>query len=100
MFHMIFMSAQFERDMIVERTRVGLAARKDRGQTLGRIAVIEPGSDRWNEAEELMCDGLSFVQIADQLEDVSKSTSYDNADELRVAVLNAGAAASRKGADE
>ena len=102
MFHMIGMFAQFERDMIAERTRAGLAARKARGQSLGRKAVIEPGTDKWNEVLRLMRAGHSFVQIADQLEGVSKSTLYNNADNLRaeVAVLDANAAASKKGADE
>lgn len=96
MFHMIGMFAQFERDMIAERTRAGLAARKARGQSLGRKAVIEPGSDKWNEVVRLMRDGHSFVQIADQLDGVSKSTLYNNADNLRadVAVLDADEAAS------
>lgn len=102
MFHMIGMFAQFERDMIAERTKAGLAARKARGQSLGRKAVIEPGSDKWNEVLRLMREGQSFVQIADQLEGVSKSTLYNNADNLRaeVAVLDADAAVSKKGAEQ
>jgi len=98
MFHMIGMFAQFERDMIAERTRAGLAARKARGQALGRKAVIQAGSQRWNEVVQLMRDGLSFVQIANKLEGVSKSTLYNNADDLRaeVAVLDADGAASKK----
>ncbi len=100
MFHMIGMFAQFERDMISERTRAGLAARKARGKALGRRAVITPGSDGWNEVVRLMRDGFSFVQIADQIQGVSKSTLYNNADDLRaeVAVLNADELASNKGA--
>lgn len=99
MFHMIGMFAQLERDMIAERTRAGLAARKARGQSLGRKAVIQPGSDKWNEVVQLMRAGHSFVQIADQLEGVSKSTLYNNAEDLRaeVAVLDADAAISKEG---
>lgn len=101
MFHMIGMFAQFERDMISERTRAGLAARKARGQSLGRKKVITPGSDDWNEVVRLMRDGLSFVQIADKLGGVSKSTLYNNADNLRAeaAVLDAGELTYSKGAD-
>ena len=102
MFHMIGMFAQFERDMIAERTRAGLAARKARGQSLGRKSVIHPGSDKWNEAVKLMRDGLSFVEIAKRIEGVSKSTLYNNAENLRAeaAVLDANAAYSEKGADQ
>lgn len=102
MFHMIGMFAQFERDMIAERTKAGLAARKARGQSLGRKAVIEPGSDKWNEVLRLMREGRSFVQIADQPEGVSKSTLYNNAENLRaeVAVLDADEVDSKKGAGQ
>jgi DNA invertase Pin-like site-specific DNA recombinase len=91
MFHMIGMFAQFERDMISERTKAGLAARRARGQTLGRRTVIEAGSDNWNEVVRLMRSGLSFVQIADEMEGVGKSTLYNHTDDLRaeVAVLDA-----------
>ena len=99
MFHMIGMFAQFERDMISERTKAGLAARRARGQTLGRRTVIEAGSDKWNEVVRLMRSGLSFVQIADEMEGVGKSTLYNHADDLRaeVAVLDADELASNKG---
>ncbi|MFG5380089.1 recombinase family protein [Yoonia sp. R2-816] len=101
MYHMISMFAQFERDMISERTRAGLAARKAKGKSLGRKSVIEPGSYKWNQVVHLMREGLSFVQIADQLEGVSKSTLYNNADDLRaeVAVLDADTATSDKGTE-
>ncbi|MEP2783935.1 MAG: recombinase family protein [Pseudoruegeria sp.] len=102
MFHMIGMFAQMEREMTAERTKAGLAARKARGQSLGRKAVIQPGSDKWNEVVQLMREGHSFVQIADQLEGVSKSTLYNNAENLRadVAVLDADEAISKKDADK
>lgn len=83
MYNMIGMFAQFERDMISERTRAGLAARKARGKTLGRKALLVPGSDTWIEVVGLIREGLSFVQIADRIDGVSKSTLYNNADNLR-----------------
>lgn len=85
MFHMIGMFAQFERDMISERTRAGLAARRARGGKLGRHRQFGPDQDKWDEVVTLMRSGLSFVQIADQIEGVSKSTLYNNADDLRAA---------------
>jgi DNA invertase Pin-like site-specific DNA recombinase len=99
MFNMIEMFAQIERDMISERKKAGLAARRARGQTLGRRTVIEAGSAKWNEVLRLMRSGLSFVQIADKMEGIGKSTLYNHADDLRAeaAVLDAGELESRKG---
>lgn len=82
-FQMVGMFAQLERDMTSERTRAGLAARKVQGKTLGRKSLLVPGSDTWNEVVDLMRQGLSFVQIAEQLATVSKSTLYNHAADLR-----------------
>lgn len=105
MFHMIGMFAQFERDMISERTRAGLAARKARGKTLGRKALLVPGSETWSEVIGLMREGLSFVQIAERIDGVSKSTLYNNADNLRAEaaskdVVSLARKISMKGADQ
>jgi DNA invertase Pin-like site-specific DNA recombinase len=85
MFHMIGMFAQFERDMISERTRAGLAARKARGKQLGRKSVLMQNSDTWDLVVKLIREGNSFVNIAKQVEGISKSTLYNNAENLRAA---------------
>ncbi|WP_080404081.1 recombinase family protein [Burkholderia ubonensis] len=42
MFHMMAALAQFERSLISERTRAGLAAAKERGSRLGRPSAMTP----------------------------------------------------------
>lgn len=55
--------AEFERDLIVERTRAGIAAARARGKTLGRPRLrIDP-----NEIFKLRDFGLSTRKIADAL---------------------------------
>ncbi len=85
MFHLIGMFAQFERDMISERTKAGLAARRARGTKLGWQNPFGPEHEKWGEVVELMRSGLSFVEIAKRIEGVSKSTLYNNGDDLRAA---------------
>jgi DNA invertase Pin-like site-specific DNA recombinase len=41
-FHMLAILAQLERDMTIERTRAGLARRKERGYILGRPTRLKP----------------------------------------------------------
>lgn len=84
-FHMIGMFAQFERDMISERTKAGLAARRARGAKLGWQNPFGPDHEKWNEVVRLMREGLPLIQIAAKIDGVSKSTLYNNADDLRAA---------------
>jgi DNA invertase Pin-like site-specific DNA recombinase len=58
--------AQYERELNSERTRAGLAAKKARGERLGRPRLAKPGVVR-----RIMLDrnsGLSFAKIATALE--------------------------------
>lgn len=60
--------AEFERDLLKERVKSGLAARKARGNTLGR----KPGhnwktASRENKVKELLASGASCRQIAKEL---------------------------------
>ncbi|BBX27948.1 recombinase family protein [Mycolicibacterium alvei] len=58
--------AQYERELISERTRAGLAAKRARGERLGRPRLAKPGVVR-----RIVLDrdaGLSFTKIASALE--------------------------------
>jgi DNA invertase Pin-like site-specific DNA recombinase len=52
MFHMMAALAQFERSLISERTRAGLAAARKRGKTLGRRRLLSP--QQCDEARHLL----------------------------------------------
>lgn len=51
-FHMVGAFAQFERDVILERTNAGLEAARRAGKKLGRPATISP--EQWKHAVQLM----------------------------------------------
>lgn len=63
MFQMIGAMAEFERNIIIERVKAGMAAAKNKGKRIGRPPV------RLNleKAKELRQSGLSYAQIAKQL---------------------------------
>ncbi len=69
--------AEFERDIIRERTQAGLAAARSRGRQGGRPrGLSEQAEQTACAAETLYREGkLSVVQIADKLH-ISKSTLY------------------------
>ena len=54
--------AEFERDLLVERTQAGLARAKGEGRTLGRKPVLSPVKQR--EAYRCIAAGESIAQIA------------------------------------
>ena len=67
MFTMISAFAQFERDVISDRTKSALGRLKDEGQVLGRERSID-----WNQVKELKSQGLKTPEIAKKL-GISKS---------------------------
>lgn len=74
MLHLLGALAEFERSLITERTRAGLAAAKRRGVKLGRKRSLSP--DQVKLARRLIADpDYSPQDVADNLK-VSKSTLY------------------------
>ncbi|WP_076465443.1 recombinase family protein [Actinomyces mediterranea] len=71
LFHVAGAFAQFERDLVRERTMVGLAAARSRGRVGGRPSVMTPA--RTAEAVRLRAEGQSFQEIA-QLLGVGRSS--------------------------
>lgn len=69
--------AEFERDLISERVKSGLAAAKSRGKKLGRQTGERPKSDRLApKVAALMAEGRSYRWIARDL-GISKNTVAD-----------------------
>ena len=65
--------AEFERALILERQREGIALAKKRGAYKGRKPVMEAGSV--GEARRLLAEGLPVTRVAKRL-GVSRSTLY------------------------
>jgi putative DNA-invertase from lambdoid prophage Rac len=63
--------AEFERDLLIERTQVGLARARAEGKAIGRPASLTP--ERRREAERLLRDGRGASAIARELK-VSRAT--------------------------
>lgn len=72
-FHIFGALGQFERDLIRERTRAGLAAAATRGRKGGRKPVITP--DKLRRAHELVGKDLTVREIATRLK-VGKTALY------------------------
>jgi DNA invertase Pin-like site-specific DNA recombinase len=73
-FHLFAALGQFERDLIRERTRAGLAAAAARGRIGGRRPVII--GEKLRRARELIAKGLSVRDAAVRLK-VGKTALYD-----------------------
>ena len=73
MFHLFGAMAQFERALVVERTRAGLAAAKQRGVKLGRRRALTPR--QVEHARQLIEAGESATAIARSLS-VDRATLY------------------------
>lgn len=56
------LNAEFEREMIRERTRAGIAAAKARGQRFGREQIMTPAKQ--DKAEKLLLAGHSTAEVA------------------------------------
>ena len=72
-FHLMGAIAEFERALIVERTRAGVEAARKRGQHLGRPIALTTGQVR--HARALIDGGESPSSVASSL-GVSRSTLY------------------------
>lgn len=72
-FRLMSVFSDFERNLIVERTRAGLAAAKARGVRLGRQSNITKKQMR--EAQQLKRSGVSVTDIAKHLS-IGRSTLY------------------------
>ncbi len=73
-FHLFGALAQFERDLIRERTRAGLAAAEARGRRGGRKPVVTP--DKLDRARRLVASGLTVREAAARLK-VGKTALYE-----------------------
>jgi len=72
-FHVMASLAQMERELLVERTRAGLAAAKKRGRVGGRKRVMT--SSNFEAAKKLLAEGMPPKEIAQNL-GVSVPTLY------------------------
>ncbi|HUB45446.1 MAG TPA: recombinase family protein [Acetobacteraceae bacterium] len=73
-FHLFAALGQFERDLIRERTRAGLAAAATRGRTGGRRPVVT--EEKLRRARELVGKGLTVREAAIRLK-VGKTALYE-----------------------
>lgn len=74
MFNMIGTMAQLERDMIIERTRAGLAAARKRGKVGGR-PKLQKADESFEQVKRLSDAGYNAKEIAKTL-GISKRTAY------------------------
>lgn len=72
-FHVMGALAEMERELIVERTRAGLAAARDKGRIGGRRRIMTP--EVVSRAERMLANGAALHQVALVLE-VSVKTLY------------------------
>jgi hypothetical protein len=74
-FHMVGAFAQFERDVIRERTNAGLQAARRAGKKLGRPPAINDA--QWNQAKSLLTEphNMSVVAVAGLL-NVTRQAIY------------------------
>jgi DNA invertase Pin-like site-specific DNA recombinase len=71
LYHVLGAVAEFEREVIKERTVDGMAAAKKRGQHVGRPNAL--AGSRLVEAKRMLADGKSQVEVA-RLFRVGRST--------------------------
>jgi DNA invertase Pin-like site-specific DNA recombinase len=67
MFHVIGAMAEFERSLIQERVRAGLALARSKGTTLGRPKVRRDHDKDAKRIRQLRDEGQSYREIADEL---------------------------------
>jgi DNA invertase Pin-like site-specific DNA recombinase len=73
--HVIGALAQFERDLIVERTRAGVKAHRERGGKIGQPLKMTP--ERMQEAVEMIKDGKRVKEVAAYF-NVAPATIYNH----------------------
>lgn len=56
--------AEFERDLLIERTQAGISRARDEGKTFGRPSALNGSQQR--EAASLLARGISVAQVARQ----------------------------------
>ena len=61
-FHIMSALAEMERELIVERTRAGLAAAREKGRIGGRRPKLTP--EQWAQAGRLILNGVDRKQVA------------------------------------
>lgn len=74
LFNMLGALAQFERDLIVERTKAGMAAARKRGRQIG--AMLKMTDDKAREARRMHEAGMTVESIAKHFK-VSRPTVYN-----------------------
>jgi DNA invertase Pin-like site-specific DNA recombinase len=79
-FHMLGALAEFERDLIIERTKAGMQAARKRGQHLGRPRKLD--GTHLDHAKELIDQGKSRNEVARLLK-VDPSTLYRRLQKVR-----------------
>lgn len=73
MFHVFAALAEFERDIIIERTNAGLAAARARGRTGGRPVALT--AEQVREAHRMIDGGTSAAEVARMFK-VSRASLY------------------------
>jgi DNA invertase Pin-like site-specific DNA recombinase len=73
-FHLFGALAQFERDLIRERTRAGLQAAEERGRRGGRQAVVTP--EKLAKAQQHLAAGLNVREAAARVK-IGKTALYE-----------------------
>lgn len=72
-FHIMSALAEMERELIVERTRAGLAAAREKGRVGGRRPKLS--TEQWAQAGRLIANGVDRKQVA-IIYDVAVCTLY------------------------
>lgn len=72
-FHIMSALAEMERELIVERTRAGLAAAREKGRIGGRRPKLT--QEQWDQAGRLIANGLDRKRVA-IIYDVAVCTLY------------------------
>lgn len=72
-FHVMGALAEMERELIVERTRAGLAAAREKGRIGGRRPKLTP--EQWDQAGRLIAAGTPRKQVA-LIYDIALPTVY------------------------